>query len=101
MGEDQLKLEIENLTKSLSEEKAKTEDINSKLKERDSNANRDLKTQAAMFEGDIAKLKGQIIDLNLEATQTKSDVDKLKMDVLTKESKIENMATQREKQNKA
>ena len=100
-SEEQLKSEIEQLTKALNEEKAKTEEMNDKLKEKDMNASRDLKTQAAMFEGDVAKLKGQIVVHNLEATQREEELQKLKADISTKQSKIENMANQREKQNKA
>merc|ERR1711981_332395 len=100
-SEGHLKTEVQNLTKTLNEERAKTEEFTTKLKEKDMNANRDLKTQAAMFEGDIAKLKGQIVDLNLDSDQLKSEVETLQSDILTKEIKIQNMATQREKQNKA
>jgi chromosome segregation ATPase len=100
-SEGHLKMEVENLTKTLNDERAKTEEFTTKLKEKDINANRDLKTQAAMFEGDIAKLKGQIVDLNLDGDQLKSEVETLQSDILTKEIKIQNMATQREKQNKA
>merc|ERR1739844_397890 len=82
-------------TKTLNEERAKTEEFTTKLKEKDINANRDLKTQAAMFEGDIAKLKGQIVDLNLDGEQLKSEVETLQSDILTKEIKIQNKAMER------
>ena len=75
--------------------------MNNMLNERDMNAREDLKTQAAMFEGDIAKLKGRIVVHDLEATQREKELHKLKMDICAKESKIENMANQREKQNRA
>merc|ERR1712126_236125 len=49
----------------------------------------------------MGKLKGQIVAHDLEATQRVNELQKLKADLSTKDSKIENMANQREKQNKA
>ena len=92
---------MDRLTTALSDERLKSEELNGKLRDKDIAAKQDLKTQASLFEGDIAKLKCQIVNLQLETTNKGDEVEKLKGDISTKESKIANMATQREKQNKA
>ena len=100
-SEGQLKSEIDRLTRALNEEKTKGDEMANQLQEKDMNSSRDLKTQAAMYEGDIAKLKGQIVAHKLDEKQRVEELQKLKADLSTKDSKIENMANQREKQNKA
>ena len=66
------------------------------LKLFETSAKEDLKTQASLFEGDIAKLNAQIIGFRLEANQKSTEIEKLQGEIAERKSKIENMATQRE-----